>query len=134
MPGGIVKTNACESAASCVALGAWAAPCVKKMFTSSLQVTLATNQGEANLPKSRNKIVAGGSNVAGVGKVALVQIIAPRPVPSQALGAHPALVVRGLLYVVTLNIFKARSRHFLADVRHTICSVTSVPLHATKIA
>ena len=92
-----------------------------------------TNQGEANLPKSRNKIVAGGSNVAGVGKVALVQIIAPRPVPSQALGAHPALVVRGLLYVVTLNIFKARSRHFLADVRHTICSVTSVPLQATKI-
>ena len=84
-------------------------------------------------PESRNKVVAGGSNVAGVGEVALVQIVAPRPIPGQALGAHPALVVWRLLYVVALNVFEAGSRHFLADIWHTICSVTSVPLHATKI-
>ena len=82
-------------------------------------------------PESRNKVVAGGSNVAGVGEVALVQVVAPRPVPGQAFGAHPALVVRRLLYVVALDVFEAGSRHFLADIRHTICSVTSVPLHTT---
>ena len=84
-------------------------------------------------PEPRNKVVAGGSNVAGVGEVALVQIVAPRPVPGQALGAHPALVVRRLLYVVALNVFEAGSRHFLADIGHTIYSVTSVSLHTTTI-
>ena len=84
-------------------------------------------------PESRNKVVAGGSNVAGVGKVALVQVVAPRPVPGQALRAHSALVVRRLLYVVALNVFEAGSRHFLADIGHTICSVTSVSLHTTRI-
>ena len=84
-------------------------------------------------PESWNEIVAGGSNVAGVGEVALVQIVAPCPVPSESLWAHPALVVRRLLNVVALNVFEAGSRHFLADIWHTICSVTSVPLHTTKI-
>ena len=83
-------------------------------------------------PESWNEIVAGGSNVAGIGEVALVQVVAPSPVPSQALGANPALVVWKLLYVLVLNIFEARSWNFLADIGHTIYSVASVPLKITK--
>ena len=82
-------------------------------------------------PEPRNKVVAGGSNVAGVGEVALVQVVAPRPVPGQALGAHPALVVRRLLYVVALNVFEAGSWHFLANIGYTVDSVTSISLNTT---
>ena len=92
-----------------------------------------TPKSSGSKPESRNKIVAGGSNVARVGEVALIQIVAPRTVPSQTLRAHPALVVRRLLYVVALDIFEAGSRHFLADIGHTIYSVTSVSLHTTTI-
>ena len=90
-----------------------------------------TPKSRGSAPESRNEIVAGGSNVAGVGEVALIQIVAPRTVPSEALRAHPALVVRRLLYVVALDIFEAGSRHFLADIGHTIYSVASVSLHTT---
>ena len=82
-------------------------------------------------PESRNKVVAGGSNVTGIGEVALVQIVAPCPVPGEALRAHPALVVRRLLNVVALNVFEAGSWHFLANIGYTVDSVTSISLNTT---
>ena len=82
-------------------------------------------------PESWNEIVAGGGNVTRVGKVALIEIVAPGPVPGQPLGADPALVVRRLLYVVALNVFEAGSWHFLANVGYTVDSVTSISLNTT---
>ena len=125
LPSSVVETNSREPIAACVALRTRPTPDEEHIEENQVSHQCAE-------PESWNEIVAGGGNVTRVGKVALIEIVAPGPVPGQPLGTDPALVVRRLLYVVALNVFEAGSWHFLANVRYTVDSVTSISLNTTS--
>ena len=75
-----------------------------------------------------DEVVAGGGDIAGIRQVALVQVVAPGPVTSQAVRTDAALVVGGVVYVVALHVSEAGGRGLLADVRHAGHTVSSEAL------